>query len=110
MTAASLLVDQCVSARSQWCAFKVATLPGIAVVLDQVLDAMRLCDVPESACFSVRLAVDEAVVNAIKHGHGGDTSKHVTVRYKVDEEQIEVEVEDQGPGFDAADIPDPCAA
>jgi serine/threonine-protein kinase RsbW len=57
--------------------------------------------------FAMHLALEEAVINAIKHGHLGDTTKTVRVSYCVDPEQALVNVEDEGPGFDPDDVADP---
>jgi serine/threonine-protein kinase RsbW len=59
--------------------------------------------------FGVRLALEEAVVNSIKHGHQYDPTKQAEVRYRVNHEHVLVEVEDQGPGFDPSQVPDPTA-
>ncbi|MEN0019486.1 MAG: ATP-binding protein [Planctomycetota bacterium] len=62
----------------------------------------------QSAQFALRLAIEEAVVNAFKHGHR-DLPEHLTVsiEYFVNSERIFVAVEDQGPGFTPSDVPDP---
>jgi len=57
--------------------------------------------------FSVHLALEEAFINAIKHGNEMDPSKSVKVGYSVDSERIEVSVTDQGTGFDPDTVPDP---
>jgi len=62
---------------------------------------------PDADLFAVRLALEEAVMNAIKHGHNGDTSREVPVRYDVTPEQVVIEVEDEGPGFDPDQVLDP---
>jgi serine/threonine-protein kinase RsbW len=77
-------------------------------VLDLVADEMTASGYSRRAVFGVRLALEEAVVNAIKHGHGGDLSKAVHVYYHVSAEHVLAEVEDQGPGFDPDAVPDPC--
>jgi serine/threonine-protein kinase RsbW len=77
--------------------------------LQQLLDAMRGHGYDPHALFGVRLALEEAVVNAIKHGHRGDTAKTVHVRYQLCERQLLVEVQDEGPGFDPEGLPDPLA-
>ena len=51
---------------------------------------------------AVRLALNEALTNAIRHGHRNDTSRTVTLRSLVLPDQIWLEVEDEGPGFDPA--------
>ena len=59
--------------------------------------------------FRVHLALEEAIVNAHKHGHQGDWSKSVVVRFSLSADGVVVQVEDQGPGFDPHSVPDPLA-
>lgn len=58
----------------------------------------------------LRLAVSEAATNAMEsHAQMGSTER-VVVRCQLDEDRIEVEVRDQGAGFDESmvrDLPDP---
>ena len=55
------------------------------------------------------VAVRESVVNAIKHGNAQDESKRVEVLFTLHEGAIEVQVGDQGEGFQPEEIPDPLA-
>ncbi len=55
------------------------------------------------------VAVRESVVNAIKHGNGEDESKRVEISFTLHERSLEVEVKDQGKGFQPEEIPDPLA-
>ncbi|WP_437186237.1 ATP-binding protein [Planctomicrobium sp. SH668] len=57
--------------------------------------------------FSVKLALEEALINAIKHGNGLDPEKQVIVRYSVDEIEARIEIQDEGEGFNLDDVPDP---
>ena len=59
--------------------------------------------------FAIRLALDEAIVNAIKHGNQMDPTKRVQVRFRILAERFEVVITDEGPGYDPQDIPDPLA-
>lgn len=61
----------------------------------------------QTSCFAIRLAVEEALANAFKHGNKNDPSKTVTFRYAVADDSIEIDVTDQGEGFDPAAVPDP---
>jgi anti-sigma regulatory factor (Ser/Thr protein kinase) len=63
----------------------------------------------ERALFAVRLAVEEAIINAMKHGNRMDKAKTVTVVWSVDDKQAVIAVEDQGEGFDPEAVPDPTA-
>jgi serine/threonine-protein kinase RsbW len=76
-------------------------------VFDGVMAALGRWDYPDRDVFGVRMALEEALVNALKHGHRGDTSKVVRVDYQVTPEKVLIEVEDQGPGFDPEDVADP---
>jgi serine/threonine-protein kinase RsbW len=49
---------------------------------------------------NIGLAVREAVINAIKHGNGMDSSKQIEVMFEKDDGLFRVRVLDEGPGFD----------
>jgi serine/threonine-protein kinase RsbW len=63
----------------------------------------------EKDVFAVRLALEEALVNAIRHGNHDDVARHVNVSYLVGPERVLVEVKDEGDGFDPGEVPDPLA-
>lgn len=93
--------------RDAWRSDRVRTLAEGQALLQRVVELMILAGFPERDIFSVRLAVEEAVVNAIRHGHRGDASKLVSIRYAVDANQVFAEIEDEGPGFDPDRLPNP---
>ncbi|MGO8702554.1 MAG: SpoIIE family protein phosphatase [Candidatus Brocadiia bacterium] len=74
-----------------------------------VLSRLEALNYGERALFAVRLALEEAIINAIKHGNRMDKAKHVTVTFSVDREECVVSVEDEGQGFDPDAVPDPTA-
>jgi serine/threonine-protein kinase RsbW len=57
--------------------------------------------------FNLRVALAEALSNAIVYGNGGDAAKHVVVRVLFGRTAIEMEVADQGEGFRPDRVPDP---
>ena len=65
------------------------------------------CGYSEDATFAIKLALEEAMINAVKHGNGNDDSKRITVGYCVRPDQVVILVRDQGTGFVPADVPDP---
>jgi serine/threonine-protein kinase RsbW len=81
----------------------------VVPLLDQVVAAMDELGYPSRTCWELRLILEEAIVNGLKHGNGGDLSKQVRVRYQVRPEAVFAEVEDDGPGFDPSAVPDPTA-
>lgn len=56
--------------------------------------------------FSVRLALEEAIANAIRHGNHSDAGKQVRVVTRLSTQRIMIEVVDQGHGFEPESIPD----
>lgn len=57
--------------------------------------------------FAVHLALEEAFVNAMRHGNEMDPDKVVKIDYTVDSEKFEIWIEDEGAGFDPQSVPDP---
>ncbi len=58
---------------------------------------------------NIMIAVTEAANNAIKHGNRGDSAKNVSLALSLEEGLIKFRVEDEGPGFDFHNLPDPTA-
>ena len=56
---------------------------------------------------NIMIAVTEAVNNAIKHGSKNDSSMNVSLALTLDDSTIKFRIEDQGPGFNYEDLPDP---
>jgi serine/threonine-protein kinase RsbW len=71
-------------------------------------DLLQRHGYPEASKFAVRLALEEAISNAFKHGHKNlPASTPVRVEYEVGPERLRVHITDQGPGFDPSSVPDP---
>ncbi|MCJ8163778.1 ATP-binding protein [Pontibacter sp. E15-1] len=58
---------------------------------------------------NIMVAVTESVNNAIRHGNKFDKDKNVYLTLQVEDNKLLFEVEDEGPGFDFANLPDPTA-
>ncbi len=63
----------------------------------------------EREVFSIKLALEEALVNAIKHGNQMDRNKKVIVKYSILPDRFDIVIIDEGTGFDPEDVPDPMA-
>ena len=59
--------------------------------------------------FAVHLAVEEAFINAIRHGNKMDPTKKVKIEYLVSSDKVEIFMTDQGEGFNPEAVPDPPA-
>jgi len=62
---------------------------------------------PRSARFNLRVALSEALSNAIVYGNRLDPHKFVDVRVVVTADSFSLHVQDEGEGFDYGDLPDP---
>jgi len=75
--------------------------------MQRVLAACSARQFDPTACFAIRLAMEEAFSNAIRHGNREDPRRTIGFEYRIGEDAIEVEVEDEGAGFDPDAVPDP---
>lgn len=62
---------------------------------------------PRRARFHLRVALCEALSNAIIYGNELDPAKSVDVQVRLTDTDITVRVTDEGPGFDPDSVPDP---
>ena len=85
------------------------TADGLAVQ-EQIISMMEKHAYSMRDVFAMRLSLEEAITNAIRHGNGGDKQKVVKVLADVSDEKLRVEVEDEGEGFEPEDVPDPTSA
>ena len=63
----------------------------------------------EEVVHYMAVAVRESVVNAIKHGNRQDESKRVHVQFTIHDRALEIQVRDEGKGFDPTTLADPLA-
>jgi serine/threonine-protein kinase RsbW len=78
-------------------------------IVERIMSAVAQCGFSTRDTFGLRLSVDEAVINAIKHGNKFHPDKTVRVDFLSNETGVRIEIEDQGPGFRPEDVPDPTA-
>lgn len=95
------------SAPQDWRHLSLRCRDEVVPTIEAIIAALEEADFSRKESFAVRLALEEAIVNAIKHGHRGDSSKQVRVRYCLTPGCLLAEVEDEGPGFRPEDVPDP---
>ena len=90
-----------------WRVDRVHRVADIARVIQVITGAMSAAGHAEKEIYRAHLALEEAIVNAHKHGHRGDWENPIAVRYHVAEDGMVAEVEDQGSGFDPSNVADP---
>jgi serine/threonine-protein kinase RsbW len=78
-------------------------------VQDEIEHALKNQQYSERDIFGIKLALEEAVINAIKHGNQMDRTKKVRIAYRIRPDRFDVLIADEGKGFDPNDVPDPTA-
>jgi len=84
-----------------------ASIPPFQQSIEAELSALN---VSKHDRFAIQLSLEEALVNAVKHGNRCDPAKKVHVRYAVRPDTFEIEIRDEGPGFRPDHVRDPLAA
>ena len=77
------------------------------VVLEYLLKRVEKLGVIKSEQSNLFVALDEAFVNAVKHGNKYDVAKLVRISAEVSKKEARFTIEDEGEGFDVNNIPDP---
>ncbi len=83
----------------------LALMNGVLEFLQERVAKLGLIRPDRSNLF---IALDEAFVNAVKHGNKNDLTKLVKITAELSEKEASFTVEDEGQGFDIREIPDPC--
>ncbi|MBN2211115.1 MAG: ATP-binding protein [Sedimentisphaerales bacterium] len=81
--------------------------PHAKAVEDRIVLEAQQTGYDEESIFALRLSLEESLTNAIRHGNASDASKHVSVKYRITQDRIDVVISDEGSGFDPCSIPDP---
>lgn len=77
-------------------------------IQEEIEAFVRACFAEQEA-FAIKMAIEEALVNAIKHGNQMEPDKLVRGEYGLTGERFHIQITDDGPGFNPEDVPDPTA-
>ena len=80
---------------------------GLEEVLGEWASSLESCGWTTDETARLSVAVREAGMNALEHGHRGDVSKTVTLDARLDARASTVYIEDEGPGFAPELLADP---
>jgi len=83
---------------------KIENINKIEKIIDEVSEKARI---NSEVYGKMLIATVEAVNNSIVHGNKEDESKNVKVDFNIEEEHISIFIEDEGPGFNFDNVPDP---
>ena len=84
-------------------------IEAVADAAAAAADFARSCGLADDAAFGIDMAVREAITNAIVHGNKEDETKKVELTFNCSQDAVEIQVKDQGEGFDPGSVPDPTA-
>ena len=82
----------------------LSLMNGVLQYLTERVSKLGLIKPERSNLF---VALDEAFVNAVKHGNRNDPTKLVRITAELSPKEARFTIEDEGAGFNVADIPDP---
>ena len=69
--------------RRSWTEVELRRSAELGPLLEQVVAAMVAQDYSRRTCWEMRLALEEAIVNGLRHGNRFDPTKRVLARYHV---------------------------
>lgn len=83
---------------------QLEAIPGVVTSVVEKLGQLAL---DKETISQVQLALQEAVVNAVKHGNKMDPGLVVRIEIELEPKQLIIQVADQGQGYDYKNIPSP---
>jgi serine/threonine-protein kinase RsbW len=86
---------------------RLASTRQIPAVIKTVTKDMAALEYTEKDLWSMCMALEEALVNAFKHGNQMDPAKRVWVRSRVNDRRALIHVLDEGGGFTPQEVADP---
>jgi serine/threonine-protein kinase RsbW len=90
------------------CSIVVKSVPSaLTDVCSQILSKLQVNSYRQDDIFAIHLALEEAFLNAIKHGNQMDPNKEVRIDCSIEDDKVEIAMTDQGRGFDPDIVPDP---
>jgi serine/threonine-protein kinase RsbW len=90
------------------CSIVVESKPSAVVeVCKQILSKLEANRFGKDDIFAVHLTLEEAFLNAVKHGNRMDPTKKVKIDYSVDSDKVEICITDEGSGFQPDSVADP---
>ncbi|MCK5225234.1 MAG: ATP-binding protein [Planctomycetes bacterium] len=86
----------------------IASVPSaVSDVCGPVLAELEANNFSQEDSFAVHLAIEEAFLNAVRHGNKMDPAKKIKIDYLIDADKVEISMTDDGSGFNPKAVPDP---
>lgn len=88
--------------------FVIQSLPDNVEVVEEILQTLEQeLHLSEQCSFNIRLALSEAITNAIRHGNDSNPNKKVVIDVEELHNRLYCCVSDEGDGFDISTWADP---
>jgi serine/threonine-protein kinase RsbW len=84
-------------------------IENIKIIESFIDNAREKFSINEDIYGNIMISVTECVTNAIVHGNSLDGSKKVDLELRLDDNQVQFVIRDQGTGFDYEHLEDPTA-
>src|SRR6056297_3738257 len=82
-------------------------IKNISVVEQLIDDINRRFNLDKDIYGNILIAVLEAVTNSVIHGNKRNPDKKVNLQFEATDKNFHFIIEDEGPGFDFDNVPDP---
>ena len=82
-------------------------LSAVNPFVEKIAQNLQPLAVNSDDIFKIKLALEEALTNAMRHGNALDSSRYVCVRIEANSRAATIDIHDQGGGFDFQNVPDP---
>lgn len=79
-------------------------------ITERIIKKLESFNLPQNILFDLKLAFNEALINAAKHGNQSDKNKDIYFRLEKKNNKLEILIKDQGQGFDYAILELPVSA
>lgn len=76
-------------------------------IIKILLDQLEASDWTRKDVFGIHMSMEEAILNAIRHGNQCSADKKVHVLIEISADRFYAKITDEGGGFDPSKVPDP---
>jgi len=83
---------------------KIDNMPKLIATL---LKKLEVVSFKEDEILDIRLCLEEAIINAIKHGNRMNPDLFVEVQMNVSDQELCIQIRNEGEGFDFKELPNP---
>ena len=85
--------------------FKIKNkLPEVKKTIADILKKLEALEINKRIYNHIRLAISEALMNALEHGNKNDPKKNILIKGSITNRKVEISITDEGEGFDRSEL------